>query len=942
MKQIIVILACLLVDTYTFSQCPPEDSVWHRIIYLRDSTNIKLDSQLRELMPLLSRMGTCPYKSDSTHASLLTRIGGIHVVQENYYTALKYLNEAKEMTYEHLGKPNTNPALLIRIYNNLRICYDALGQKNLKNAAIDSCIAISIRLKQGYQFSLGPMYSKTVSYMETGDYYRCIDYATYCENVVKDAGFGMELQTEYATWKMNAMVLLKQYNEAEQLTREYINSCYRVSAYRNVGALYGVLAFIKEQTGNKDSAFIFYKKSLAFYERAKNVSGCATTLNNTGDLFLTEFKRPDDALHYYRSAIPYARMADSAKNSIGESMLVFNSIGKVFVEKKMYDSAFTYFQKSFDEIHPGINENDLLKNSDKYLSAQLADYVTSLVLNKADAYLSQYENSNDKTKLAQAIRMYKVSDRLFDRIKFGQTDLEARLFWRSITRRLYEHAIKACYLQNNPSDAFYFFEKSRAVLLQDQLNEQKLLSADEVMRETQIRRELNKLEQEIAEAPAGSKRDALQNDLVIKKQVLDSLSNSIRQKNEFYYRSVLDTTFLSIADVQTKILMERDGLVEIFSGDSSVYLLLIQSGNPELKKINKTDFDRLSSAFIEFLSNPELANKKYNEFVSCAANLYQLMFGNVSLSRSRIIVSPDGKYFPVEALVTSQSSTGIRYFIEDHAVSYTYSARYLLTALQRNKSVSARNFMGVAPVRFSGDAGLPTLSGSDESLRNVQSHFNLSDEWITGTATRANFLQNYYRYKIVQLYTHATANGMNKEPVIYFSDSALLLSDLLYEKKPATDLIVLSACETGSGKFYEGEGVFSFNRGFAAIGIPSSIANLWRVENSSTYKLTELFYSKLAKGLPLDVALQQAKIEFIQTSSREKQLPYYWAAPILTGRTDAIDLTKSYAWMYAVGGILLVGIIVLVVRMGRRSTPSSSSISSSISQINKPAQGTEQ
>ena len=49
---------------------------------------------------------------------------------------------------------------------------------------------------------------------------------------------------------------------------------------------------------------------------------------------------------------------------------------------------------------------------------------------------------------------------------------ESKLFWRSDSRRLYENAIEACYLQNNLDDAFYFFEKSRAVLLQDQLNEQ--------------------------------------------------------------------------------------------------------------------------------------------------------------------------------------------------------------------------------------------------------------------------------------------------------------------------------------------------------------------------------------------------------------------------------------------------------------------------------------
>ena len=94
------------------------------------------------------------------------------------------------------------------------------------------------------------------------------------------------------------------------------------------------------------------------------------------------------------------------------------------------------------------------------------------------------------------------------------------------------------------------------------------------------------------------------------------------------------------------------------------------------------------------------------------------------------------------------------------------------------------------------------------------------------------------------------------------------LSELLGENKPETRLIVLSACETGTGKLFKGEGIFSFNRGFAAMGIPSSVSNLWSVDDKSTYRLTELFYKWLALDIPVDLALQKAKIEFIETSSK--------------------------------------------------------------------------
>jgi CHAT domain-containing protein len=133
----------------------------------------------------------------------------------------------------------------------------------------------------------------------------------------------------------------------------------------------------------------------------------------------------------------------------------------------------------------------------------------------------------------------------------------------------------------------------------------------------------------------------------------------------------------------------------------------------------------------------------------------------------------------------------------------------------------------------------------------------------------------------------------------------LRLSELLAEKKPFAKLIVLSACETGTGQLYKGEGVFSFNRGFAALGIPSSVSNLWSVDNLSTYHLTELFYKYLARGLPMDEALQKAKLEFMQESPKEKALPFYWAGAILAGKTDPIQLKKSASSTFIVLSIIV-------------------------------------
>jgi CHAT domain-containing protein len=139
------------------------------------------------------------------------------------------------------------------------------------------------------------------------------------------------------------------------------------------------------------------------------------------------------------------------------------------------------------------------------------------------------------------------------------------------------------------------------------------------------------------------------------------------------------------------------------------------------------------------------------------------------------------------------------------------------------------------------------------------------------------------------------------------------LSELFSKERPAARLVVLSACETALGRDYKGEGVFSFSREFAGLGIPATISNLWSVDNESTYRITELFYQFISKGLPTDVALQQAKLKFIKEGSKGKGLPYYWASPILTGKTEIIKTKSVYPlWKIA----LLLGIAGLLIWVG--------------------------
>lgn len=91
-----------------------------------------------------------------------------------------------------------------------------------------------------------------------------------------------------------------------------------------------------------------------------------------------------------------------------------------------------------------------------------------------------------------------------------------------------------------------------------------------------------------------------------------------------------------------------------------------------------------------------------------------------------------------------------------------------------------------------------------------------------------------------------------------------------------TQLVVLSACETGLGDVKGSEGVFGLQRGFKMAGARYIIMSLWQVPDYQTSELMELFYTNWLNGMEIKGAFSMA-----QQNLRKKYSPFYWAAFIL-------------------------------------------------------------
>jgi CHAT domain-containing protein/Tfp pilus assembly protein PilF len=113
-------------------------------------------------------------------------------------------------------------------------------------------------------------------------------------------------------------------------------------------------------------------------------------------------------------------------------------------------------------------------------------------------------------------------------------------------------------------------------------------------------------------------------------------------------------------------------------------------------------------------------------------------------------------------------------------------------------------------------------------------------------------------------------------------DGVVSAEKILGLRLKGTDLVVLSACETGVGDVKSGEGVFGLKRSFILSGAKTVVMSLWSVPSKETTELMTDFYTLMAKGKTKAEAFREARLNLM----KKKSNPFYWGAFIMVGNPN--------------------------------------------------------
>ncbi|MFC3204254.1 CHAT domain-containing protein [Alteromonas oceani] len=249
-----------------------------------------------------------------------------------------------------------------------------------------------------------------------------------------------------------------------------------------------------------------------------------------------------------------------------------------------------------------------------------------------------------------------------------------------------------------------------------------------------------------------------------------------------------------------------------------------------------------------------------------------------SLTADKLVIVPHGPlhYLPFAALYD-----GADFMLEQYSLRVLPSASVM--AYLKTPQRSGQTTMLALGNPALGDPALD-LPGAQNEVRALSNVVPDTVVAVRERATESLFKRYAARVPVLHIASHGEFNP--EEPL---SSRLLLVGDEsndgsltvgeLYDLELNSELVTLSACQTGLGDVQSGDDVIGLTRGFLFAGAANIVASLWMVDDEATARLMVNLYNNL-QNQDKQQSLRNAQLS---VKNNYQAHPYYWAAFQLTG-----------------------------------------------------------
>ena len=661
---------------------------------------------------------------------------------------------------------------------------------------------------------------------------------------------------------------------------------YRLSAY--FPGIYEGLGNVQYGWGKYDDAEQYYTLAMQYAEQ-QNAEQNIISL-------LIAFGKIHHAREEYNSAIEQYEEILQRPN-IAESIFyasIFNSLGMANFKLLNNELALRYYQQAMEIAKKQNNIVEIIRlhihiggiyhQLEKYTEA-IDQYFTALPLTE------EYQREGDRSvclynigvayvyleEYLKAIPSFEQSIEIKERLRLSATGQD-RLDYLASEIHVYQWLSLTYLDMEDFESAIDVHEFSSAKYLEEQLL-------------------ANSPQQLYFSGAKNVQQNLSAKELIVKYGSNSTPWNTLLTISDIGFSGDFVLPYLIIEHVPENFLIEYSQL----NGDHRG--LTVVGSEPPVVNLEEMSFDDLISYYRLLLYSRSNEEQLY----TLGRLLYNYLLAPITeqLSYSDVItIIPDGilAFLPFETLIMPDG----RYVIEEYDISYVQSLAVSEIVKSRNYSNSRSEFLGFGGAEYSEfdpenfpeeyqmvrnlmwndlPGTILELQGIDDLFINGNIYLeNEVSETTVKSLSNSGELSNY---KIIHFATHGLV--LPEQPNL----SALVLTDSGREDGYLTaaeiaqldinaDFVNLSACETGLGKIYGGEGVVGLAQSFLIAGANSLSVSLWQVSDISTQEFMTGFYELVVnEGYTYKEAMSEMKRQFIQ--SEEYSHPYYWAPFIFYG-----------------------------------------------------------